>query len=100
MTKKRKEMTTSSLAVLAFLLLCSCSSIGAAESPKDFLSDEEFQLWVSEHYDGRIDLEEVYPTWRKNADFVKQHNSLQLSYSLSMNKFGHLVSRHLYRQHW
>ena len=85
-------MSTSTLAVLALLLLSLSSSIGAKEYSKDFLSDKEFQAWVSRHYDGRIDLEEVYPTWRKNADFVKQHNSLQSSYSLSVNKFAHLVS--------
>ena len=90
------KVTTSPLAVV---LLCSCTAIIGASQPKDYLRDEEFQLWVSQHYDGRSDLDDIYPTWRKNADFVKHQNSLHLSYSLSVNKFAHLVSSHTKSRH-
>lgn len=70
------------------LLLAVICSIEAAQS--DYLKDEEFQQWVFQYYTGD-NLEEIYPTWRRNADFVKYQNSLGLSYSLGLNKFAHLV---------
>ena len=57
----------------------------------DYSNDGEFKHWVSQYYNGD-DLEKIYPTWRRNADFVKYHNSLGLSYTVTMNKFTHLVS--------
>lgn len=64
-------------------------SIGAQSV--DYSNDGEFKQWVSQYYNGD-DLEKIYPTWRRNADFVKYHNSLDLSYTVAMNKFTHLVS--------
>ena len=58
----------------------------------DYSSDKEFKQSVSQHYNGN-DLEEMYSTWRRNADYVMHHNLLGLSYTLVMNKFAHLVSK-------
>ena len=57
-----------------------------------YSKDEEFHEWVSQYYGDRDDLAEIYSTWRKNADFVKEHNSLGLSYTVAVNQFTHLVS--------
>ena len=71
------------------LLLAVIYSIGAQSL--DYSSDEEFKQWVSQHYNGD-NLEEIYPTWRRNADFVKHHISLGLSHTFAVNKLAHLVS--------
>lgn len=76
--------------ILLLAVICSIA-IGAPES-LDHTDDGEFMQWVSRYYDGD-DLERIYPTWRRNADFVKHHNSLSLSYTVAMNKFVHLVSQ-------
>ena len=61
----------------------------------EYLHDREFHLWLYEYYEGdKEHWAEIYPTWKKNAEFVKEHNSLgHLSYRLSLNKFAHLVSQ-------
>ena len=62
-------------------------------SLQDYVKDEEFHQWVSKFYKDGENLAEVYPIWRRNADFVKHHNSLQgLSYTVSLNQYAHLVN--------
>ena len=78
-------------ATLLLLLAVACSTFQKGEG-LDYLQDDEFQAWVSQYYGGSENLAEIYPTWRRNADFVKHHNMLGLSYTLSVNKFAHLVS--------
>lgn len=72
-------------------LAISCSVIGA--QCLSYANDDEFQQWVLQYFTGASadDLEEIYPIWRKNAEFVKYHNSLGLTYTLGMNKYSHLV---------
>lgn len=89
-------------AIVLLLLAVTCSSSQEGKG-LDYLQDEEFQSWISQYYRGGENLAEIYPTWRRNADFVKHQNTLGLSYTLSVNKFAHLVSlgscirtRHLY----
>ena len=64
------------------------------EEHLEYLHDREFHLWLYEYYDGgKEHWADIYHTWRKNADYVKEHNSLgHLSYKLSLNKFAHMVS--------
>ena len=74
-------------------LLATCILLVAAVNGGEGLSyrdDVEFLQWSSVHVEGTKDLAEIYPMWRKNAEFVREQNSL-LSYNLAMNKFGHLV---------
>ena len=78
-------------AVLHLLLAVACSTFQEGEG-LDYLQDEEFQEWVSQYYGGGENLAEIYPIWRRNADFVKHQNTLGLPYTLSVNKFAHLVS--------
>ena len=60
----------------------------------DYLKDKEFQEWVSKYKKGGENLAEIYPTWRRNADFVKRHNVQDHSFTVAVNKFAHLVSSH------
>ena len=78
-------------ATILLLLAVACSTFQKGEG-LGYLQDDEFQTWVSQYYGGSENLAEIYPTWRRNADFVKHHNMLGLSYTLSVNKFAHLVS--------
>ena len=78
-------------AILLMLLAVAWSTFQEGEG-LDYLQDEEFQAWVSQYYGDGENLAEIYPTWRRNADFVKHQNTLGLSYTLSVNKFAHLVS--------
>ena len=78
-------------ATIHLLLALACSTFQEGEG-LDYLQDDEFIEWVSKYYKDGENLAEVYPTWRSNADFVKHHNSLGLTYTLSVNKFAHLVS--------
>jgi len=66
----------------------------AASTNLSYREDEEFLRWCTEFYDSEDDndLARIYPTWRENADYVQRQNSLGLSYTLSLNKFAHLVS--------
>ena len=49
---------------------------------------EEYREEVGEHFD----LGEVYSNWLENAKFVEEHNSLESSYKVHLNKFSHMVS--------
>ena len=73
-------------AVLLLVAVCSTGVQGVS-----YQEDKEFNQWLSQQRDN-LQLEDIYPTWRKNADLVKHHNSLGLSYTLALNKFAHLVS--------
>ena len=67
----------------------------AAGAGVNYREDEDFLRWCAEFYDSEDDndLARIYPTWRENADYVQRQNSLGLSYTLSLNKFAHLVSQ-------
>ena len=78
-------------AIIYLLLAVACSTFQEGEG-LDYLQDEEFQEWVSQFYQDGKNLAQIYPTWRRNADFVRHQNTLGLSYTLSVNKFAHLVS--------
>ena len=43
------------------------------------------------HLEAGRDLATIYPVWKRNAEFVRAQNSQKLPYTVSMNKFGHLV---------
>ena len=73
------------------LLLCS-AAFAAAAYGLDYQNDHEFMHWLSRYHDIRSDPSKIYPSWKKNAEFVKQHNAEGHSYTLSLNKFAHLVS--------
>jgi len=74
-------------------LLVTCILFLAAVNGGESLSyrdDVEFLQWSSVYIERTKDLAEIYPIWRRNAEFVLEQNSL-VSYTLAMNKFGHLV---------
>lgn len=78
-----------------FILVALCTCVLAAGA--EWRSDEEFLQWSSVHLSsGRTDLAAVYPIWRRNAEFVRQQNDAGLSYTLSLNKFAHMVLRYAY----
>ena len=74
----------------------------AADGDVGFQSqdDEQFLRWCSEFYPelGADEMARIYPTWRENADYVRKTNSLRLSYTLTTNKFTHLVSKDWLKQ--
>ena len=74
--------------LLAVILILSLSFRVFSEGTEysDFLS------WAAIHLSGVDDLSSYYPQWKKNADFVNQHNSINLGYTVELNKFAHLVS--------
>ena len=76
---------------LISVLVAVISTTVLAEKGLDYQKDEDFQQWVSKYNKYGEDLAEIYPTWRRNADFVKHHNSLGLSHTVSLNEFAHLV---------
>eukprot|EP00731_Ephydatia_muelleri_P029307 Em0020g951a len=55
-------------------------------------------LWLEKYYDGGNDPGKMYPSWRKNADFVNQHNAEGHSYTVSLNKFAHLTPKDLLKE--
>ena len=67
----------------------------AADGDAGFQDDEEFLRWCSEFYPelGAGEMTRIYPTWRENANYVRKTNLLRLSYTLTTNKFTHLVSK-------
>ena len=78
------------LAVLVGLLLCGSLVLGGDPS---YLQDERFLRWSETHLKaGSANLAEIYPTWRRNAEFVNRQNALGLSYTVSLNAFAHMVS--------
>lgn len=56
-----------------------------------YSNDLEFLKWSREHLSAatRKELERVYPTWRRNADYVRNHRDER--FAVSLNKFAHLV---------
>ena len=78
---------------LAIIFLAVFTGVWAGEG-LGYAEDVEFLQWSSLYYRGKEGLEDIYPVWRKNAEFVREHNSLGLSYSVEMNKFGHMVVIH------
>ena len=67
--------------------------IGGSIGTQSYSEDAAFLQWSAQYFHGSSeDLARVYPTWKKNAEFVEQQNSLGLSYRVSLNKFAHLVS--------
>ena len=75
-----------------FLVLCILflAAVSAEES-LNFRDDADFLRWSSMHLEAGRDLATIYPVWKRNAEFVRAQNSLKLPYTVSMNKFGHLV---------
>ena len=63
----------------------------SAEESLNYRDDVDFLRWSSMHLEAGRDLATIYPVWKRNAEFVRAQNSLKLPYTVSMNKFGHLV---------
>ena len=82
------------LAILFFLGL-GCIGRETEASQLDYTQDESFKRWCAEFCVSESEeyLTRIYPTWRQNADFVEKQNSLGLTYSASLNRFAHLVSK-------
>lgn len=75
-----------------FLVLCILFLAAVcAEEGLNYRDDVDFMQWSSMHLEAGSDLAKIYPVWKKNAEFVRAQNSLKLSYTVAMNKFGHLV---------
>ena len=64
----------------------------AAAAHGDYQNDREFMQWLSTYHYGESDPGKMYSSWKKNAEFIKQHNAGGHSYTLSLNQFAHLVS--------
>ena len=84
----------SRLALSVLLVLFTYHAAQGTDSSLSYRDDEHFLSWCSEFCESEEDgyRARIYPTWRENADYVQKHNALGLSYSLSLNRFAHLVS--------
>ena len=80
------------LAAAAFVL---CIAQGDSTVRLNYNQDETFLQWCAEFCESQTEeyLTRIYPVWKKNADYIEEQNSLGLSYTLSLNKFAHLVSK-------
>ena len=56
-------------------------------------SNLDFKRWSSVYLPeaGPEELDKVFPVWKNNAEFVRKHNEQDSRFSLSVNKFAHLV---------
>ena len=73
--------------VSLLLALCSLGRLALARE----LEDEEFLQWRNSYHQGKDVQWSSYRVWQRNAEFVRKHNSLGLSYTVAMNEFGHMV---------
>ena len=73
---------------LVLLAVCSLAGLILARE----LEHEEFLQWRNSYHQGKDIQWSSYRVWRKNAEFVRKQNSLGLSYTVAMNKFGHMVT--------
>lgn len=82
------------LASAAFLLCISIIAECVDRAQLKYEDDQTFLEWCAEFCELQTEeyLARIYPTWKTNADYVEQQNSLGLSHTLSLNKFAHLVS--------
>ena len=90
--RESKKMRCLRLAASLSLIFCVVAL--ADDSPLDYAKDAAFQSWCMQFCEKTNPdyLSRIYPTWRRNADYVAQQNRLELSYSVSLNRFAHLVS--------
>jgi cathepsin L len=80
----------SSIVLVGLLAVTAVSASVFSESEYQFL----FAKWV-EQWGKSYEHENFFPkynTWRANLDFIVEHNSYNLSYTLAMNQFGDLSS--------
>lgn len=78
----------------ALFASCICHVAQGEESQLNYADDALFLSWCADFCESESDeyLARIYPTWKENAEYVEKQNSLGLPYSLSLNKFAHLVS--------
>ena len=76
---------TMELAVLMLLALFSWSH--GSKQP-------DFKQWSSVYLPDATqnELDAIYPTWKKNAELVSAHNKQNSQFTMTLNKFAHLVS--------
>ena len=77
--------------------LCMClvpfAQVQEDDSLLNYRQDEPFLRWCAQYCESESNeyRARIYPTWKKNAEYVAEQNSLGLPYSLALNKFAHLV---------
>jgi len=70
------------IATWCVLLSISCMTVVTAK-------DVRFDQWLDEH---GISADSVdYETWKANLEYVETHNTGGASFTVTMNKFAHLV---------
>ena len=65
------------------------------------VADDElisFDKWLNKH--GYTSDSVDYGTWKANVEYVLTHNQRHSSFSVTLNKFAHLVSVCMYIVHW
>ena len=53
----------------------------------------DFKQWSSVYLPDATQerLDAIYPTWKKNAELVSEHNQENSQFTMTFNKFAHLV---------
>ncbi len=80
---------------LPILLLLGPLAVGGRSGEGGYLQDSQFKEWLAEYekvLPFNMDLAHIYSNWRGNREFVTRHNSLGLSYKVSLNQFAYEVS--------
>ncbi|KAL3722083.1 hypothetical protein ACJRO7_034440 [Eucalyptus globulus] len=87
-------MAIPATAAAALLLFCAVAAVAAAAR-----TDEEvmgmYELWLAKHgkaYNGLGERERRFEIFRDNLRFVDEHNALNRSYALGMNRFADLTN--------
>ena len=75
--------------IVAAIFLLFAVTLVLGES--SYSNDLDFLKWSREHLSAatREELERVYPTWRRNADYVRNHRDKR--FTVALNRFAHLV---------
>jgi len=71
----------------SILVLAVCIALGLA------VSDAEFQQWMGKYnkqYNSAEEAQYRYTVWKKNKDFVEEHNGKNLGFTVEVNKFADL----------
>ena len=55
----------------------------------------DFKQWSSVYLPdaAQKELDAIYPTWKKNAELVSAHNQQNSQFTMTLNKFAHLVTK-------
>ena len=87
-------VTSSTTPVMELAVLSSLLYVLALFSLSQGSDQPDFKQWSSLYLPDATqdELDAIYSTWKKNAELVFAHNQQNTQFSMTLNKFAHLVS--------